>query len=81
MGWVDGWMDSGWEWGQLGGRGKGKQMGSSFRATVPGPSGPREPQKDSKYLPSGTVFLGAPPGFSAWPATYGTLAYIYLSIY
>lgn len=40
-------MDSGWEWGQLGGKGKGKQIGSSFRATVPGPSGPREPQKDS----------------------------------
>ena len=54
-GWVE-WMDGcGWEWGHLGGRGKGKQMGSSFRATVPGPSGPREPQKV-------TVFWGPPLG-------------------
>lgn len=59
-GWM-GWMDSGWEWGQLGGRGKGKQMGSSFRATVPGPSGPREPQKDSTY-PQALSFWGPPLG-------------------
>ena len=66
--------------GTIGWKGKGKTNGIEFQSDGAWPEWPTR-TAERQYLPSGTVFLGAPPGFSAWPATYGSLTYIYLSIY
>lgn len=67
----DGWMWMGM--GTFGWKGKGKTNGIEFQSDGAWPEWPTRTTERH-------CLLGAPPGFSAWPATYGSLASNYLVV-